>query len=300
MTTSHDWRALYPFQSREITLDGHRYHYIDEGAGPVLLMVHGNPTWSFYWRDLVQAFKKNYRVIAVDHIGCGLSDKPSPADYSYRLAQRVADLNHLIEKLDLRQITLVAHDWGGGIGMGAAVAAPERFARFVLMNTAAFRAEKCPWPIHICHIPMLGQVAIQGLNLFARSATRMTVCKPERMTPAVVAGYLAPYDSWANRAAVYRFVCDIPLRPSHPSYQTLLNIEQGLAQFRHHPVCFIWGMQDWCFSPKFLERFREFLPQAEVHRLEDAGHYVVEDAHERIVPLMEAFFEKHPLAAVTH
>jgi haloalkane dehalogenase len=297
MTTSHDWRALYPFQSREITLDGHRYHYIDEGAGPVLLMVHGNPTWSFYWRDLVQAFKKNYRVIAVDHIGCGLSDKPSPADYSYRLAQRVADLNHLIEKLDLRQITLVAHDWGGGIGMGAAVAAPERFARFVLMNTAAFRAEKCPWPIHICHIPMLGQVAIQGLNLFARSATRMTVCKPERMTPAVVAGYLAPYDSWANRAAVYRFVCDIPLRPSHPSYQTLLNIEQGLAQFRHHPVCFIWGMQDWCFSPKFLERFREFLPQAEVHRLEDAGHYVVEDAHEQIVPLMEAFLKKNPVGS---
>jgi haloalkane dehalogenase len=297
MTTSHDWRALYPFQSREITLDGHRYHYIDEGAGPVLLMVHGNPTWSFYWRDLVQAFKKNYRVIAVDHIGCGLSDKPSPADYSYRLAQRVADLNHLIEKLDLRQITLVAHDWGGGIGMGAAVAAPERFARFVLMNTAAFRAEKCPWPIHICHIPVLGQVAIQGLNLFARSATRMTVCKPERMTPAVVAGYLAPYDSWANRAAVYRFVCDIPLRPSHPSYQTLLDIEQGLAQFRHHPVCFIWGMQDWCFSPKFLERFREFLPQAEVHRLEDAGHYVVEDAHEQIVPLMEAFLKKNPVGS---
>jgi haloalkane dehalogenase len=297
MTTSHDWRALYPFQSREITLDGHRYHYIDEGAGPVLLMVHGNPTWSFYWRDLVQAFKKNYRVIAVDHIGCGLSDKPSPADYSYRLAQRVADLNHLIEKLDLRQITLVAHDWGGGIGMGAAVAAPERFARFVLMNTAAFRAEKCPWPIHICHIPVLGQVAIQGLNLFARSATRMTVCKPERMTPAVVAGYLAPYDSWANRAAVYRFVCDIPLRPSHPSYQTLLDIEQGLAQFRHHPVCFIWGMQDWCFSPKFLERFREFLPQAEVHRLADAGQYVVEDAHEQIVPLMEAFLKKNPVGS---
>jgi haloalkane dehalogenase len=138
-------------------------------------------------------------------------------------------------------------------------------------------------------------VAIQGLNLFVRSATRMTVCKPERMTPAVVAGYLAPYDSWANRVAVYRFVCDIPLRPSHPSYQTLLDIENGLVQFRNHPVCYIWGMQDWCFSPKFLDRFREFLPQGEVHTLDDAGHYVVEDAHERIVPIMQSFFEKHPL-----
>ncbi len=295
MMISHDWRALYPFASHDVTLDGHRYHYIDEGEGPVLLMVHGNPTWSFYWRDLVTALKPRYRVIAVDHIGCGLSDKPSPSEYSYRLGQRVADLNHFIEKLDLRDITLVAHDWGGGVGMGAAVADPERFTRFVLMNTAAFRAEKCPWPIHLCHLPVFGQVAIQGLNLFTRSATRMTVCKPERMTPAVKAGYLAPYDSWANRVAVYRFVCDIPLRASHPSYQTLLDIEQGLPKFRNHPVCYIWGMQDWCFSPKFLERFREFLPQGEVHRLEDAGHYVVEDAHERIVPIMETFFEKNPL-----
>ena len=244
---------------------------------------------------MIRALRDRYRVIAIDHIGCGLSDKPSPADYSYRLAQRIADLNQFIEKLDLRQITLVAHDWGGGIGMGAAVAAPERFARFVLMNTAAFRAERCPWQIRLCHAPILGQVAIQGLNLFARAATRMTVCKPERMTPAVKAGYLAPYDSWAHRVAVYRFVLDIPLRPSHPSYQTLAQIEQGLAKFRQHPVCLIWGMRDWCFSPWFLERFRDFFPQAEVHRLEDAGHYLVEDAHEQIVPLMEQFLEKHPL-----
>ena len=108
--------------------------------------------------------------MAVDHIGCGLSDKPSPKDYSYHLAQRVADLREFIETLDLREITLVAHDWGGGIGMGAAVAAPERFSRFVLMNTAAFRAEGCPWPIHLCHLPLLGQVAVQGLNLFVRAA----------------------------------------------------------------------------------------------------------------------------------
>lgn len=294
MTATTDWHSLYPFESHETILDGHRYHYLDEGAGPVLLMVHGNPTWSFYWRELVLALRTRYRVVVVDHIGCGLSDKPSPADYSYRLAQRIADLNHLIETLNLREITLVAHDWGGGIGMGAAVAAPDRFARFVLMNTAAFRAEKCPWQIHMCHIPILGQLAIQGLNLFAQAATRMTVCKPERMTPAVKAGYLAPYDSWAHRAAVYRFVCDIPLSSSHPSYKTLAEVEQGLAKFRQHPVCLIWGMRDWCFSPLFLERFCQFFPQAEVHQLADAGHYVVEDAHERIAPLIDEFVKKHP------
>lgn len=297
MTATNDWHPLYPFQSHEMILDGHRYHYIDEGRGPVLLMVHGNPTWSFYWRELVQALSRRYRVIAVDHIGCGLSDKPTEADYSYQLAQRIADLNQFIEKLDLQQITLVAHDWGGSIGMGAAVAAPDRFARFVLMNTAAFRSKHCPWRIRVCRIPVLGRLAMQGLNLFSLAALRMATAKPERMTSAVKAGLIAPYDSWAHRLAVHRFVQDIPMRPSHPSYQTLVDIEAGLVQFRQHPVCLIWGMQDWCFTPWFLERFLDFFPQADAHRLSDAGHYVVEDAHEQIVPLMESFLEKHPLAS---
>jgi haloalkane dehalogenase len=295
MPADNDWRSLYPFASHEISLDGHRCHYVDEGRGPVLLLVHGNPTWSFYWRHLIAALRDRYRVVAVDNIGCGLSDKPASGDYSYRLAQRIADINQLIEKLDLRQITLVAHDWGGAIGMGAAVAAPDRFERFVLMNTAAFRMPKCPWAIHLCHLPLFGPVAVQGLNLFVRAALRTTVCKHERMTPAVCAGYSAPYDSWRNRTAVLRFVLDIPLSPSHPSYQTLLNIEQGLAQFRQNPVCLIWGMQDWCFTPKFLDRFLEFLPQAETHRLADAGHYVMEDAHEQVIPLVEDFLTRHPI-----
>ena len=288
---------MYPFQSHKLTLGGQRCHYLDEGSGPTLLMVHGNPTWSFYWRNLILALRPRYRVVAVDHIGCGLSDKPAAKDYSYRLAQRVADLGELVEKLDLKQITLVAHDWGGAIGMGAAVAAPGRFARFVLMNTAAFRMSRCPASIRACRIPWFGPLAVQGLNLFVRAALRSTVCKPERMTPAVRAGYLAPYDSWPHRVAVLRFVLDIPLKPSHPSYKTLVKIEQGLAQFTGHPMCLIWGMRDWCFTPEFVDRFLEFFPQAEVHRLADAGHYVVEDAHEQIAPLMEEFLRRHPLGA---
>ncbi|MGA2798229.1 MAG: alpha/beta fold hydrolase [Thermoguttaceae bacterium] len=289
MSRLDDWHSLYPFASHEIRLNGLRYHYLDEGAGPVLLLVHGNPTWSFMWRDIVLALRKKFRLIVPDHIGCGLSDKPDPAQYSYRLAQRVADLGRLIEHLDLQHITLVAHDWGGAIGMGAAVAAPERFDRFMLMNTAAFLVGSCPFRIRLCHLPVIGPIGVQGLNLFAKAALDQAVAKHDRMTPAVRAGMLAPYDSWANRTAVYRFVCDIPLHPSHPTYQTLLDIEKGLAQFSGHPVCLIWGMQDWCFTPAFLERFLEFFPRAEVHRLADAAHYVVEDAHEQIVPILEKF-----------
>jgi pimeloyl-ACP methyl ester carboxylesterase len=285
----NDWRSLYPFESHEIRVDGLGYHYLDEGAGPVLLMVHGNPTWSFYWRELVKAFRGRYRVVVPDHIGCGLSEKPDLAKYPFRLARRVSDLVELIERRDLRDITLVAHDWGGAIGMGAAVARPERFKRFVLLNTAAFRSQRCPLRIAACRLPWLGQLGVQGLNLFSLAALRMATEHPERLSPAVRAGLLAPYDSWKNRLAVHQFVLDIPLNPRHPSYATLAEIEAGLSQFRQHPVCLIWGMRDWCFTPHFLDRFLEFFPQADVHRLEHAGHYVVEDATEEVVARMETF-----------
>ncbi|NLY01651.1 MAG: alpha/beta fold hydrolase [Rhodopirellula sp.] len=290
--SSNDWRSLYPFDSHWFTVGGHRMHYLDEGEGPVLLLVHGNPTWSFYWREVVKALRGEYRLIVPDHIGCGLSDKPPIDQYSYRLADRIDDLNRLIDELDLRQVTLVAHDWGGAIGMGAAVAQPQRFTRFALMNTAAFRAERCPWRIRLCHVPGLGALGVQGMNLFIKAAIRMAAERKERMTPAVRAGLSAPYDSWANRIAVLRFALDIPLKPSHPTFQTLTDIENGLGQFADHPVLLLWGMKDWCFTPQFLDRFLEYLPNAEVERLADAGHYIVEDAHERVVPLLEDFLKR--------
>lgn len=292
MPSTTSWRGLYPFESHFLPRGGFRYHYLDEGQGPVLLMVHGNPTWSFYWRELVRTFRGRYRVVVPDHLGCGLSDQPSPDRYDYRLQSRIDDLVALVEHLDLKDITLVAHDWGGAIGMGAAVARPQRFCRFVLMNTAAFPGGRCPWRIRVCRVPLLGQIAVQGLNLFALAALRMATAKPERLTRAVRAGLLAPYDCWAHRTAIHRFVKDIPLGPRHPSYPALERIAAGLDQFRHHPVCLIWGIRDWCFTPSFLHRFAEFFPQAEIHRLADAGHYVVEDAHEEIVPIVDRFLEK--------
>lgn len=295
MPSTESWRALYPFDSHELRIDGLRYHYLDEGQGEPLLLVHGNPTWSFYWREIVKALRGRYRLIVPDHIGCGLSDKPQL--YHYRLAKHVGNLRRLIAHLGLEQITLLAHDWGGAIGLGAATAEPERFSRLVLFNTAAFRSGEMPWRIRVCRTPLLGRLAVQGLNGFARAATWMAVEKRERMTAEVRAGLLAPYDSWANRIATHRFVLDIPLSAAHPSYENLLNIERRLELLRDRPKLFVWGMRDWCFTPKFLVRFLEFFPEAEVERLADAGHYVVEDAYERIVPRLETFLAAHPLAA---
>jgi len=287
------WRSLYPFRSNYFEIDGQRMHYLDEGCGETLLLVHGNPTWSFYWRNLVLGLRDRYRLIVPDHIGCGLSDKPQR--YAYCLTQHIQNLVSLIRELDLQAVTLVAHDWGGAVGLGAALAEPQRFARFVLMNTAAFRSRMIPLRIRICRTPVLGALAVRGLNGFARAAIRMAVAHHERMTPGVMQGLLAPYNSWANRIATHEFVRDIPLSTRDRSYAMLEGIERRLPSLRGRPWQFIWGMRDWCFTPHFLDRFLEFIPDAEVHRLTDAGHYVVEDAHERITPLMQQFFANHPL-----
>jgi cis-3-alkyl-4-acyloxetan-2-one decarboxylase len=151
-----------------------------------------------------------------------------------------------------------------------------------------------PWRIRVCRTPLLGALAVRGMNAFVRAALRMAIEKRERLTPAVRAGIAAPYDSWANRVAIDRFVRDIPMSPGRLSYETLKRIEEGLPRLADKPFQFIWGMRDWCFTPAFLEQFLELFPHAEVHRIEDAGHWVVEDAHELIVPLVEQFIAKSP------
>lgn len=287
-----DWRKLYPFASHYLKLDGHAYHYLDEGQGEPLLLVHGNPTWSFYWRDLIVGLRDEYRVVVPDHMGCGLSDKPRR--YPYRLAQHAENLSRLIRALDLRHATLLVHDWGGPIGLRAALAEPQRFARYVLFNTAAFRSREVPWRIRICRWPLLGRLAVQGCNAFVLGALRMAVTRP--LPAAARAGLKAPYNSWHNRQAVWRFVKDIPLRPSHPSFSTLAELEKALPRLRGQPMLIAWGMRDWCFTPAFLARFVQLFPHAHLHRLEQAGHYVVEDAHEQILPLVRDFLAQHPIA----
>lgn len=277
----------YPFRSRFLRIDGHRYHYVDEGNGSPLLMVHGNPTWSFAWRNLIRPLSQHYRVLAVDHLGCGFSDKPQ--SYPYDLAHHIANLQSFVEQLDLTGLTLIAHDWGGAIGMGAAARMPHRFARLVLMNTAAFPSNRIPWRIAICRTPVLGELAVRGLNVFARAALRQAVAKPERITASVRRGYLAPYDCWRNRIAIIRFVQDIPMSPRHRSYATLVEVERGLEQFQRHPALLIWGEQDWCFTRHFLEEFQRRWPQAETMTLPEAGHYLFEDAPERIAARIEQF-----------
>ncbi len=284
---------LYPFSSHYLQLDELRYHYLDEGTGETLLMLHGNPTWSFYYRNLILGFKNSYRCVVPDHIGMGKSDKPQ--DYLYTLSQHIDNLEKLVDSLNLSNITLVVHDWGGAIGMGFAVRHPQLVKRLVIFNTAAFLSREIPASLRLCRLPGFGTIAIRGFNAFARMATSWACMKQERMTAEVRAGYLEPYNTYSNRVATLRFVQDIPMSSNAPSYSVIKNIEDNLKLFKGHPVQLIWGARDFVFNDHFLQRWREIFPQAEVHRMEDAGHYVLEDSYEKILPLMEEFFNKNPV-----
>ena len=284
------WQSEYPFGSHYLTIGANRLHYVDEGRGDQpIVCVHGNPTWSFYYRSIVKHFRASQRVVAVDHIGCGLSDKPQK--YSYTLAQHIANLQLLWQTLDLRRITLVVHDWGGAIGLGTAIAEPQRVERIVILNTAAFPPPYIPWRIAACRWPLIGPFAVRGLNLFCRAALTMTLHRKKRLSPAVASGLLAPYNNWTNRVAISHFVGDIPTSPNDPTWQVLDNIERNLHQLAHLPVMMIWGMQDWCFRPECLERLHKHLPQAEIIRLDDVGHYVMEDAPEDVLSNMDRFLQ---------
>jgi haloalkane dehalogenase len=224
--------------------------------------------------------------VAIDHLGCGLSDKPA-ADF--RLADRIDHLLRLIDELKLQRVTLVAQDWGGAIGLGAMLERQHLLERILLFNTGAWPPASIPTRIALCRTPLLGQLALQGGNLFSLAALRMTLSRRRGLDAATAAGYLAPYNTWANRRAVYGFVEDIPRAPSHPTWRTLEAIEHRLPELAGLPIRLVWGMRDWCFDPACLDRFLRYWPEAEALRLADVGHWVVEDAPDEALEALRSF-----------
>ena len=281
-------KTIYPFIARKISINGYNLSFLDQGKGKIIVMLHGNPTWSFYFRNLVNLLQSDYRVIVPDHMGCGFSDKPQ--NYPYTLKTHIDNLEKLLARLGIEKFSLVLHDWGGAIGMGLAVRYPERVESIVVLNTAAFLSRKIPLRISICRIPLLGDLIVRGFNGFARGALSMAVTS--KMAPAVASGFLEPYDSWANRVALLRFVQDIPMKPGHPSWQSLMEIEKGLPRFQKTPMLILWGGRDFCFNRHFFEEWLQRFPSAESHFFPDAGHYVLEDAFDQLAPLTVKFFNR--------
>lgn len=300
----------YPFQPQRFEVrPGLSMSYLDEGPrdGEVVVMLHGNPSWSYYWRNLVSglsdpAFGKRYRCIVPDHVGMGLSDKPddSPASkqrYDYTLQSRVDDVAKLLEHLGIDgPLTLAVHDWGGMIGFGWALSHAAQVKRLVITNTGAFplpAAKPLPWQIALGRDWKVGAFVIRAFNAFSGGASYLGVEK--KMPADVRRAYVAPYDSWANRISTVRFMQDIPLAPGDKAWPLVEEAGRRLREFADRPAFIGWGLKDFVFDRHFLDGFRAALPNAEVQAFEDAGHYVLEDKAAVLVPAIRRFLDANPL-----
>ena len=274
-------KAEYPFTpARFLTPRGAQMSYLDEGKGEVVVMLHGNPTWSFFYRNLVKALSPHFRCIVPDHIGMGLSEKPQ--DYPYTLDTRIADIEALLDSLKIERFHLVVHDWGGAIGMGVATKRPASVGRIVVLNTAAFPSQRIPARIAACRAPGLGELLVRGFNGFAGPAVSMAMSR-RRLTPVQKQGYLFPYDSWAHRIAVHRFVADIPMEKDHPSRARLEAIGHSLESLSDKPVLIAWGGKDFCFNDAFYAEWVRRFPKAKARRFGDVGHYILDDGGAEVV-----------------
>lgn len=277
MVITGELKKLYPFSSHFLKIQYGKnvesdLHYLDEGKGEPVLCLHGNPTWSFFFRELVKSLSKTNRVIVPDHLGCGLSGRPE--DFSYRLADHIANVEKLADKLKLDNITLIVHDWGGAIGLGFAMNNLSRIRRLIVSNSAAFVSEDVPKRIAILRSALTNDILIRRANIFSLGAVFMASAKGLR--PEVKRAYLLPYDSYKKRVAVAAFVRDIPSDSSHPSYITLRNIEEKLPSLRV-PTFLLWGAKDFCFHLGFLKKWQEIFPHSQTKILDQAGHYLMED-----------------------
>jgi pimeloyl-ACP methyl ester carboxylesterase len=286
---------LYPFSSHYLETRGMRMHYLDEGPrdAPPVLMLHGNPTWSFYYRNLVKALSANHRCIVPDHIGCGLSDKPGDEQYDYRLTSRIEDIDSLIDHLHLAApITLVVHDWGGMIGFAWAVQNPQRIARLVILNTAAFplpEEKRMPPALSLVRDSRIGEFLVLRFNAFSGIAARVAFKKP--VSKEIRKAYTLPYDSPANRIATARFVQDIPLSENDPGFDILLKTAEHLHLLEDKPCLIAWGEKDFVFDKTFLKRWLEYYPDAQINRYPDCGHYILEDGGPALIDIIKNFIE---------
>ncbi len=291
-----NFQEEYPFTGNSWDRgNGIRMNYVDEGEGTPIICVHGNPTWSFHFRNLIRGLSTMNRVIAVDHIGCGLSDKPGESEYGYRLADRILDLERLLDHLGIDSgATLLSHDWGGAIGFGVAGRKPERFQHLIAVNTAAFPLQpgmSFP-PILTPARGVFGEWLIRRLNAFV-IGTLMVGVKTRKLSRSELSGYRFPYQNHKDRLAIHRFVQDIPVGPEDPSWETLQEVERNLDRLRDHPLLLLWGEKDPVFNTDFLRHWQNLWPEADVYSWAEAGHLLLDEFPDKLLPIIRNFRNCH-------
>jgi cis-3-alkyl-4-acyloxetan-2-one decarboxylase len=285
-----DFEGTFPFEAHYLRAGKTNLHYLDEGppSSRPLLFLHGNPTWSYLWRrPVAELSERGHRCVAFDHMGFGRSEKP-PRLSAYTLERHVENALAVIDELDLQDVTLVAHDWGGPIGLGAMLERAERLRAVVLMNTWAWELPSWLPPfIREFRTEGLGEILALGGNLFVESAIPGGMARRD-LDPMMMEAYRAPFPDYWSRAGTLAFQRDIPLTERDSSAPLISSIHERLPQL-DVPVLLVWGMRDPVFQPVFLDQWRELFPRAESAELEDASHYVVEDRPDAVIGAIERF-----------
>lgn len=291
MRIPRELRSLYPFRPHFLETRHGRVHYVDEGDSQFdsipLVCLHGNPTWSFYYRNIIKHFAPHRRVLAFDYIGCGLSD---PQLTPLRLKDHVETIGECVEKLGLGRFDLLLHDWGGAVGIGLSALLPTRISKIALLNSSITPIGPLPKSIQLARAPYIGCWLTRGLNAFLRGA--LLTCSAKPLPKAVQQGYLYPYRSWATRQAIHQFVRDVPLLASDESYPYLQSLRDFLPSLQDCPVAAFWGMKDFVFTEAHLMAWKTALPNLSVIRYPNAGHWVLEDAAGQIEKDIEVFFQQ--------
>lgn len=279
----------YSFRPCFLQLEAGRMHYVDEGQGEVIVMVHGTPTWSFLYRNLIKKLSPHYRVIAPDHIGFGLSDKPE--NWSYLPLDHARNLSDLVERLELRDITLVVHDFGGPIGLSYAIEHPENVKRIVIMNTFMWplKGDKAfEMPNRIFNNP-LGRFAYKRLNFSPVVMVRSAWGDKKKLTKEIHRHYIQALPTPSDRQGTWVFLQQ--LIGSSDWYQSLWDRRDNL---RGKPALIFWGMKDIAFKEKELERWKDLFPAARVVCFPEAGHFLQEEEGDQIASVMQEFLQKYP------
>jgi haloalkane dehalogenase len=283
-TTRPAWlpEELYPFESHYAEIDGSRVHYVDEGSGPPLLLLHGNPTWSFLYREVIKGLRDRFRCVAPDYPGFGLS-RATPG-YGFTPAEHADVLERFVLQLDLSEVMMMVQDWGGPIGFAVATRYPARFAAFVIGNTWAW--PKADIPIRLFSGLLggpIGRYLILRRNMFVERAIPGSM-RLRELPEAAMEAYRGPFPTPESRRPVHVFPREI--LGSRPF---LAYVERGLPVLADRPALLVWPTKDVAFREPERGRWERLFPDHRTTMLEGAGHYIQEDAPERIVAAIRSW-----------
>ena len=291
--TNETFGGTWPYAPKFFEHDGIKLHYVDEGDGDPIVMLHGNPTWGYLYRNFIPALSQSNRCVVPDYMGFGKSDKP--LDKPYTLAKHTENFTALMDELDLKDITLVMQDWGGPIALGYGVQHVDRIKRLVILNTWAFRipegTQLAPL-LELFRQPHVGEAMVQGMNMFVEGFLPAGIYHKEKLETFMPA-YRAPFPDWNSRIGTLEFPRDISVGDGQRSSATMGNVQDDLGKI-NVPTTIIWGMQDPAIPPPLIDAWKGVYPHAEEHRIETASHFLQEDEPERIVELIQDFLKRNP------